>query len=149
MMRACGSFEEMPEPPSDVRSLSGYNYSHQPDTTQVPTLIEVMQYRRCRTRSSHARRRGILQGGTAARQPLIRESASLLHQRLFVLELWDVTARAAINPIERTVDELVELVEAWEATAELDSTPELIECIRAPKSTGTSSPSGDRPRERE
>jgi hypothetical protein len=58
---------------------------------------------------------------------------SPLHQRLFVRDLWEALARAAIDPTEESLAELVDLVEAWEATAELDASPELLARIRAPK----------------
>jgi hypothetical protein len=58
---------------------------------------------------------------------------SPLHQRLFAVELWSATARAALETTPGAVDDLVELVEAWEATAELEASPELLERIRAPK----------------
>ncbi len=55
------------------------------------------------------------------------------HQRLFAVELWEALSRVNISGDSRSLDELVELVENWEATADLDGAPEVLEIIRRPK----------------
>ena len=55
------------------------------------------------------------------------------HQRLFAVELWEALSRVNISGDSRSLDDLVELVESWEATADLDGAPEVLEVIRRPK----------------
>ena len=49
-----------------------------------------------------------------------------LHQRLFLVELWDALSAATIRAKATDLADLVELVEGWEATAELDRAPEVV-----------------------
>ncbi|MEX2373534.1 MAG: hypothetical protein WD800_06990 [Dehalococcoidia bacterium] len=61
------------------------------------------------------------------------ERLSPVNQRLFVVELWDALAKVAIDDQRADADDLVTLIEGWEATADLDAAPEVIAAIRAPK----------------
>lgn len=58
---------------------------------------------------------------------------SPLHQRLFAHELWQAAARVAMSMAPDALEDLVELVEAWEATADLDADPDRLRQIEAPK----------------
>lgn len=61
------------------------------------------------------------------------EDLSPLNQRLFVVELWDALSRASISGGEDDFRVLVEVVEGWEATADLERAPEVLAEIRRPK----------------
>ncbi len=61
------------------------------------------------------------------------ERLSPLNQRLFTIELWDALARVGTIGDEASRAALVSLVEAWEATADLDAAPEVVRLIRQPK----------------
>ncbi|MEX2100186.1 MAG: hypothetical protein WEB19_02120 [Acidimicrobiia bacterium] len=62
------------------------------------------------------------------------ERLSPLNQRLFLVELWDALSRLKLAPPSRDdLRALVELIEAWEATADLDSAPEVAREIRRKK----------------
>lgn len=58
------------------------------------------------------------------------DDLSPLHLRLFAVELADAVKAATISG-EST--ELVQLVREWQATAELDAAPEVVEEVRRPK----------------
>lgn len=60
------------------------------------------------------------------------ERLSPLNKRLFVVDLWEALSKVAISGDEECVRGLVETIEAWEATAELDAAPEVTAAIRAP-----------------
>lgn len=55
---------------------------------------------------------------------------SPVHQRLFAVELADALKQATIT---EDLGKLIELFEDWEATAELDADPEVLEEVRRPK----------------
>ena len=61
------------------------------------------------------------------------EELSPLNQRLFSVELWGALSRVSISQNEQALAEFVELVEGWEATAELDAAPEVKEMLARPK----------------
>jgi len=63
------------------------------------------------------------------------DSLSPVNQRLFAVELWGALSRALIaDPyLSGPAPKFVEFVEAWKATAELDSAPEVVDEIRRPK----------------
>jgi hypothetical protein len=52
------------------------------------------------------------------------------HQRQFAVELYSALARYNVT---EEVDELLELLESWEATAELDAAPDVGRSLRGPK----------------
>ena len=52
------------------------------------------------------------------------------HQRQFAVELYSALARLNVT---RDLEELIELLEAWEATAEIDAAGEVAEALAAPK----------------
>ncbi|MEX2228382.1 MAG: hypothetical protein WEB13_01970 [Dehalococcoidia bacterium] len=58
---------------------------------------------------------------------------SPLHQRLFLVELWEALARASIAESHQSLRDLVDLVEAWDATADLDASPEVADEVRRQK----------------
>jgi hypothetical protein len=58
------------------------------------------------------------------------DQLSHAHQRQFAVELY--RALAELN-VSRNPDCIVELFEAWEATAELDVAPEVVEFINRPE----------------
>jgi hypothetical protein len=57
------------------------------------------------------------------------ERLSPLNKRLFIIELWDALSRVAISGGDESVHGLVDLIMSWEATADLDSAPEVIAAI--------------------
>lgn len=57
------------------------------------------------------------------------ERLSPLNKRLFTIELWDALSRAAISGDDESARGLVDLIMSWEATADLDSAPEVIDEI--------------------
>ena len=61
------------------------------------------------------------------------DSLTPVNQRLFAVELWDALSRVSISETEQALAEFVEIVEAWEATAELDSAPEVQEVLSRKK----------------
>lgn len=65
------------------------------------------------------------------------ERLSPVHQRLFSVELWEALSRFQITASERDLGDLVELIEEWEATADLDQSPDIVEYIRKPKTYRT------------
>ena len=58
------------------------------------------------------------------------ERLSPVHQRQFAVELYSALARFNVT---EDVMEILDLLEAWEATAEMDVAPEVAEAVRAPK----------------
>ena len=58
---------------------------------------------------------------------------SPLNQRLFTVELWEVLSRASISETAQSLTELVDVVEGWEATAEIDAAPEVKEILARSK----------------
>ena len=58
---------------------------------------------------------------------------SPVHQRLFDHELKESVARAQAEMTREAMEDLVELVEAWAATADLDQDPERLARIREGK----------------
>ena len=56
-----------------------------------------------------------------------------LHYRLFVVELYQALANALIH--QEDGEALRQVLEDWQATAEVDSNPRLIVKLRAPRST--------------
>lgn len=58
------------------------------------------------------------------------DALSPVHLRLFVVELADAIKASTLT---NELTGLVTLIESWEATAELDASPEVVERINAPK----------------
>jgi hypothetical protein len=59
---------------------------------------------------------------------------SPLNQRLFLVELWETLSRLKLAPPSHDdLRSLVEFIESWEATADLDSAPEIARAIRQKK----------------
>jgi hypothetical protein len=52
------------------------------------------------------------------------------HQRQFAVELYSALARLNVT---EDMKEVFDLLEAWEATAEIDAAPEVADALRAPK----------------
>ena len=61
------------------------------------------------------------------------EELSPLHQRLFFVELWQATARHQMTQSPEALRALVVLIEGWEATAGVDSDPDLAAALRSKK----------------
>jgi len=61
------------------------------------------------------------------------EVLSPLHQRLFLVELWEALSRASIGGTDADLVGLVEVIDGWEATADLDAAPEVLAEIRRSK----------------
>ena len=57
------------------------------------------------------------------------ERLSPLHQRLFVVDLWQALSREGD---EQVANDLLEMVEGWEATADVDANPEVAERLARP-----------------
>ena len=60
------------------------------------------------------------------------ERLSPLHQRLFVVDLWQALSRFSIEGDEQAANDLLEMVEGWEATADVDANPEVAETLARP-----------------
>ena len=58
---------------------------------------------------------------------------SPLHQRLFVVDVWQALSRCSIADSTESARDLLQLVEGWEATADLDAAPEVASALHAPK----------------
>jgi len=58
------------------------------------------------------------------------ERLSSTHQRQFAVELYSALARLNVS---EDFKEVIDLLEAWEATAEIDAVPEVVEALKAPK----------------
>ena len=52
------------------------------------------------------------------------------HQRQFAIELYSALARLNVT---EDISEVIDLLESWEATAEMDVAPEVVEELQAPK----------------
>lgn len=60
------------------------------------------------------------------------ERLSPLDQRLFVVELWEALSKIAIGGEGDRGALPLDLIDAWEATADLDSAPEVVAAIESP-----------------
>ena len=68
------------------------------------------------------------------------ERLSPLHQRLFVVDLWQALSRfsiegdeqVSIEGDEQAANDLLEMVDGWEATADVDANPEVAETLARP-----------------
>lgn len=60
------------------------------------------------------------------------ERLSPLNQRQFSRDLWPVLTRAAMEPTEANIADLVEFIDGWSATADLDADDEAAEELRRP-----------------
>lgn len=55
------------------------------------------------------------------------------HQRLFAVDVWNALARVKICETREDLEALAELVGAWEATALVDSSPEIVAVLTGPR----------------
>jgi len=58
---------------------------------------------------------------------------SPLNQRLFVVELWEALSKASISGRQEDERALLEMLEGWEATADIERHPEIVAEIQRPK----------------
>ena len=61
------------------------------------------------------------------------EDLSPLDQRLFFIDLWQATAQHQMTQSAEALQALVVLIEGWEATAGVDSDPDLAAALRSKK----------------
>ena len=63
------------------------------------------------------------------------EMLTPLNYRLFVIDLYEALAKIAIH--DESADTLVQMLEDWKATAEVDTNPELVAHLRTPRDEKT------------
>jgi len=63
------------------------------------------------------------------------EMLTPLNYRLFVIDLYGALAKVAIH--EESADSIVQLLDDWKATAEVDTNPELVAHLRTPREKKT------------
>lgn len=61
------------------------------------------------------------------------ERLSSLHQRLFFIELWQAASRYQMTGSKPDLEQLAEVIEGWEATAGVDSDPDVAAQLRSKK----------------
>jgi hypothetical protein len=63
---------------------------------------------------------------------LFFDRLSPVHQRRFIVELWEALSKASIGQSKDATNALIELVEGWEFTAALDVAPEVATSMDRP-----------------
>jgi len=58
-----------------------------------------------------------------------------LNYRLFIIDLYEALAKVAIH--EGSPDSIIQLLDDWKATAEVDTNPELVAHLRTPRDKKT------------